>query len=187
MSETLSPKHSAEARGGSRQAVMKAIAAGRLKGALSKNEKGWWRIDREVADREWSEMTDRAKAEGRQKAGGAPKKDNGTPSMFEPDESAQKAARVTHAQASTDRIQVDAELKRLDLLERQGFLVDRRSVEREAFEMARTVRDCVCQVPERIAAELAGIKDPGELQRRLAEELAKALESLTQKPDEAAA
>lgn len=187
MSETLSPKHYAETRGVSRQAVMKAIQTGRLKASLSKNEKGWWRIDRAVADREWLEMTDPQKQEGgKAKAGGAPTKDP-TPSMFDPGENAAKAARLTHAQASTDRIQVDAELKRLDLLERQGLLVDRRAVEREAYEMARVVRDCVLQVPERIAAELAGLKDPGELQRRLAEELAMALEGLTQEPDEVAA
>lgn len=173
----------------SRQAVQKAIAAGRLKGSLTQTDRGWWRIDPELGATEWAEWTDHAKAEaGKGKAGGRPPGAPRTGELFPtPEErAAAVAAKVTHAEASTDRIQVDAELKRLDLEERRGRLVDRHQTQREAFQIARVVRDRILQIPDRIAAELAAAKEPSDVHRRLLEELLASLEALAD-PDAMAA
>jgi len=79
------------------------------------------------------------------------------------------------------RVAAQREIK-LDLENRQrgGLLIDALVARRQSFEAARTVRDAILNVPDRIAAELAAETDPGRLHRRLEEELRRALVSLAE-------
>jgi len=177
---TLSPRLYGDHRGVSRQAVMKAIEAGRLARAITKTDAGHYRIDVELADREWEAWSDPAHAEsGRKKAGGRPPVVARTPSLFGEQPGAGAAAHaVSHARASAERTLLDVELRRLELRRELGELVDRSSVQREAFALARVVRDRLLQVPDRAAARLNACESVGSLHAMLTEELILALGDL---------
>lgn len=60
-------------------------------------------------------------------------------------------------------------------LQKQGALYPRARAKREAFECARTVRDAMLNLPNRLSAELAAEADPARVFARLDEEIRKAL------------
>ncbi len=65
-------------------------------------------------------------------------------------------------------------------LEKQGRLIDKACEDRRDFERARTVRDAILGVPDRLAAELAAETDAARLHAKLSEELRKALGALAE-------
>lgn len=174
----LSPKDFGAQRRPSvtRQAVAKAIEAGRLSDSVSVNDRGWKRIDVELGNAEWEAWTDRSKAEGGQAAPKGPKGAAATPSLFSSENDVEySASRVTHSRASTERILVDAELKRLDLEMRRGSVVDREEVTRELHAMARTIRNGLSALPKRLASVLASMSDPADCHDALQTEIDAAL------------
>ena len=72
-----------------------------------------------------------------------------------------------------------AELARLDLEVKEEKLCEAEKVRREAFSLARSVRDAVNTIPDRVANQFAAETDPVVIHQALAEELRKALERLT--------
>lgn len=72
-----------------------------------------------------------------------------------------------------------AELARLDLEVKEEKLCEVEKVEREAFSLARSVRDAVNSIPDRVANQFAAETDPVVIHQALSEELRKALERLT--------
>jgi hypothetical protein len=72
-----------------------------------------------------------------------------------------------------------AEMARLDLEEKEEKLCDAEKVKREAFSMARSVRDAVNSIPDRVANQFAAETDSVVIHQTLSEELRKALERLT--------
>lgn len=72
-----------------------------------------------------------------------------------------------------------AEMARLDLEEKEEKLCDAEKVKREAFSMARSVRDAVNSIPDRVANQFAAETDSVVIHQALSEELRKALERLT--------
>ena len=72
-----------------------------------------------------------------------------------------------------------AEMARLDLEEKEEKLCDAEKVKREAFSMARSVRDAVNSIPDRVANQFAAETDSVVIHQALSEELRKALEKLT--------
>jgi len=72
-----------------------------------------------------------------------------------------------------------AELARLDLEEKEEKLCEAEKVRREAFSLARSVRDAVNTIPDRVANQFAAETDPVVIHQALTEELRKALERLT--------
>lgn len=182
-SQLLSPRAFGAALGVKRQAVQQAIQAGRLREAVTRDERtGFWRIDLEKGRAEWEAWADPAKRpKGRKPAGRPAQASRGTPSLFEretPDDRARKRELVTHARASTERTMLDAELKRIELEQLRGNLVDRREVQKEGFRLARLVRDRLQAIPDRVAASVAAMDKPAQVHEVLAAEIAKALESL---------
>jgi hypothetical protein len=169
----VSPKVYGESRNPpvTRQAVMRAIQTGRLsQKAVARTDAGHWKIDPEQASRDWDAWTDHAKVR-EDKAGGRPP---APPSLF----AEEREERVTHARARAGLIQVDAELKRLDLEQRRGRLVDREAITRTAFRVAKTTQARLLGIPDRIAAELHAQASIGAVHQRLTHELAHALEAL---------
>lgn len=72
-----------------------------------------------------------------------------------------------------------AEMARLDLEEKEEKLCDAQKVKREAFSMARSVRDAINSIPDRVANQFAAETDSVVIHQALSEELRKALERLT--------
>jgi uncharacterized protein YxjI len=72
----------------------------------------------------------------------------------------------------------DAALKKLEYEQKNGDLLEKSSVERDAFETARRVRDSILNIPDRIGAELASSTDIFQVKEKLTKSLIQALEEL---------
>lgn len=192
MGERLSARAYANRRGCSHSAVNKAIAAGRLRGALSVDHRGKTWIDPAIADREWSENTNPVQQrEQSSRAGGVPPgtvppnqgqpKSESQPGLFESDDPPQAAAgqrSPSLARVQAHRIAYQAALARLEYEERSGKLVVADEVRAEAFRVARAVRDKMRMIPVRVGPILAAETDPQSCIELLAKEIELALEDL---------
>ena len=72
-----------------------------------------------------------------------------------------------------------AEKARLDALQGRGELVPAADVERQAFELARAVRDGLMVIPDRVASLLAATSEPRQVHHLLTEEIRVALRGLS--------
>lgn len=159
----------AKLRGISKAAVSLAISEGKLPKAAVKVGRGW-QIDADLADQEWRENTNPGM--------GAPTHDNakghngGDTPVDVPMEKQSLAA------SKAKREQFMAELARLEYEQKAGSLVSAEEVKKEAFKIARIVRDSILNIPDRVAAELAAETNQFRVHKRLTEELRKALEEL---------
>ena len=72
-----------------------------------------------------------------------------------------------------------AEMSRLELEEKEEKLCDAEKVKREAFSMARSVRDAENSIPDRVSIQFAAETDSVVIHQALSEEFRKALERLT--------
>jgi hypothetical protein len=135
--------------GGTRQAVEKAVDAGRIKLIDGK-------IDPEVADIQWEKNTrKRADIHGEAATVEAPETAKPNATAREPS--------WGDAKARTER--AVAELKELELAERKGELIDRAGYERATHQTARILRDAlVTTLPSKIALELAALTDPWQVE-----------------------
>jgi phage terminase Nu1 subunit (DNA packaging protein) len=61
-----------------------------------------------------------------------------------------------------------------------GQYVDAKDVEKQAFHVARTVRDSLQNIPDRVSSLLASISDANQVYEVLSKEIRLALESLTE-------
>lgn len=191
---TVSLREYGRQRGVSGEAVRKAIKAGRLIKSVSYNDKGWPLIDPAIADGEWGANTSIAtSAQQHQyvKAVAAPVKREPAPApeyvaapMPEPaplpdDAEALGASNPaeTYNKARAIKEAYLARLTKLDLDQRSGLLVSAEGVKKEAFKIARQVRDGMLNLPDRISAELAAEMDQFVIHRRLTEEIRRLLET----------
>lgn len=156
---------------------MRAIVDGRIRDSVSRNDRGDWLIEPEGADAEWQAWTAHDRRPDNP-AGGRPPR---TGTLFP--ETAASGVALSHARAAAERIQVDAELKRLELEARRGNLVDRNVVARAAFGMARELTSELEQLPLRVTALVRGAPTEHEGARILAAEIANALAQLSSSRD----
>ena len=146
----------AEHRRVSHTAVQKAIKQGRIKTAPD------GKIDVEQADREWDRNTSPGNASKRaSRAGGG------------------AAGGPTYAQSRAVRELYLARLAKIEFEERASKLVSRDEVTVAAFTKARTVRDNLLNIPDRVAAVLAAETDPVRTHQILTDEIRKALIELS--------
>lgn len=157
----------AKLKGVSPEAVNRAIKSGRLVKSVTRDKKNWPRIDPKLADKEWEENTHQGNSllERKKRAENESAKAQASPSS-------------SYANSKAIRENYLARLAKLDYEERSGKLVDAEAVKKEAFKVARTVRDGLLNIPDRVAAEFAGLTKPHEIHVRLSEEIRKALEAL---------
>jgi phage terminase Nu1 subunit (DNA packaging protein) len=165
----------ARQRGCSKQAVSKAVKAGRL--TLIDG-----RIDPEIADREWARNTDpdqqqrgapeqfevtqqRVQASAQQPSAG--ERDPGDPMLVE-------------AKARTEKLRAD--LLEIEIREKRGELVDADQVRRVQFNLARSTRNALLALPARLAPLLAPIGDASEVERHLEAEIRKICQQLASTP-----
>ena len=146
----------AEHRRVSHTAVQKAIKQGRIRTTPD------GKIDVEQADREWDRNTSPVNAPRR-----APRDGGGA------------AGGPTYAQSRAVRELYLARLAKIEFEERAGKLVSRDEVTVAAFTKARTVRDNLLNIPDRVAAVLAAETDPVRTHQILTDEIRKALIELS--------
>ncbi len=154
--------------GGTRQAVDRAVKAGRI--TLLDG-----RIDPAVADIQWEANTRKCShLHSQERQPPAPPAAKADPSDW-----STARARRESAQAETAEI----ELRKL-----KGELVDRAGVERAAMQTYRTVRDTLDALPARLAPELAGLAaDAWAIECRLREAIRQTLAAVVGKLREEAA
>lgn len=187
----------AKHRGVDHQAVRRAIRENRI----SQRPDGT--IDSEVADKEWYANTDPTLARGDaakaalEKAAdeflsteddSEPEEDEGeegtegeeAPTKRIAPEGVEKQAGIRKSldQARAIKESYRAELARLEYEEQAGKLVSVESVREEAFKLARSVRDSLLALPDRLAGELAGETNQFKIHQRLNEEIRRALVTL---------
>ncbi len=151
----VSVRKYAEHRGVSHTAVQKAIKQGRIHPAPD------GKIDVDQADRDWNRNSIPVNAPKR-----AAKSDAA-------------AGGPTYAQSRAVRELYLARLAKIEFEERAGKLISRDEVTVAAFTKARTVRDNLLNIPDRVAAMLAAETDPVRTHQILTEEIRKALIELS--------
>lgn len=156
MTVWITQKELAEELGVSSARVSQIKKTGRLDGSFEKNG-STLRYDKEAAIAAWN-------GEIPQSTSRVASKDLEIPSFNE------SRAKSEHFRA---------ELARLDLETKEEKLCEVDKVEREAFSLARSVRDAVNSIPDRVANQFAAETDPVVIHQALSEELRKALERLT--------
>ncbi len=157
--------------GVSRTAVDKALKAGKIDFKWN----GRIRIlDKDKALKQWMERTSAVKRQATQK--GLERKKNQT--AHAPPEKPDDGV-WTLQKAELKEKTFKAKSAELKYLEQAGKMIEAAQVEREAFEMARAVRDRILTVPLRVAPALAAETDPHKLEIQLTRELIKSLEGLS--------
>ena len=90
------------------------------------------------------------------------------------------AGAPSYAASRAIREAYQARLAKLDYEERSGKLIEVDKVKTAAFKVARTVRDGLLNMPDRVAHELAHEADPSAVHQRLTAEIRSILEALAQ-------
>jgi hypothetical protein len=162
--------------GGSREAVRKAVDAGRIS-AFGPDKM----VDPELADRQWAENT-RARA-----ANDAATEPVGEPAVSPaPGGDAEMPAATPGSLAADPGYQgsrareaaADASLKELKLAEEEGRLVRIDQVRAELAAKLAPVREGLLQIPARLASMLAAQSDPSRIQTTLETEIHQVLAPL---------
>lgn len=185
----------AKHRGVSDQAVYRAIRAKRVTVRLDDDGKRY--IDSEAADKEWFANTDSTQARGDAAKAALEKaaseiisREDDTEGAtgegseeVEGEEGQERLAAATEVRLGLDSARAkkesyQAELARLKYEEQAGLLVNAEAIREEAFKIARTVRDALLALPDRVSAEFAGELNQFRIHQRLTEEIRKALVSL---------
>lgn len=175
----------AKHRGVSRAAVTYAVQQGRISVVLDPAT-GQRRIDPEVADQEWGTNTN-----GDMRRNGLDARGRQPEPVVAPSEPPQAAPREPSVGASSSQNVPSltesrsikeaflARLAKIEYEERSGKLIPVDKVKVEAFKLARTVRDAILNIPDRISNELASYaNEPAKIHERLTQELIAALEEL---------
>lgn len=160
--------------GGSREAVRKAVDAGRIS-AFGPDKL----VDPGLADRQWAENTrvraanDAAIAPGEPgdligAAAAAPAPEADAPA---PVASTSLAAEPGYQAARAREAEADARMKELKLAETEGQLVRVDQVRAELAGKLAPVREALLQLPSRIASTLASQSDPARVQTVLEAEI----------------
>lgn len=184
-------------RGQSHVAVLNAINDGRLTPPAVERHGRSWVINAELADEQWAARTDlTGGGEALERPIGPPPRDAAPPPPPAP--AAPRAAKAAPAappppapgRASFGangpslaisrqvRAAYEAKLKELEFKERAGELVPAADVKREAFSLARALRDGLMRIPDRVAPLLAATTDARKAHQMLSDEIRVALRGL---------
>jgi phage terminase Nu1 subunit (DNA packaging protein) len=88
-------------------------------------------------------------------------------------------SKLTINEAQQEQARYKAALLKLKYEQKSKLLVSAEQVEKDFFTIARTTRDAILSVPDRLAAELASSDDVHFVLHRLTEEITKSLEELS--------
>ncbi len=175
MNKPQSLRTYAKARGISHEAVRQAIKAGRLKQSIVMVKGDPKIADATLADKEWAANTDQSKP--RNRITGDPKhrrasKDEPMKPMANDTAPAEGGGRgPSYAQSRAIREAYMARLAKLDFEEKSGKLVNADEARVTIFNTARTARDMLMAVPDRVAPLVVGQTDLHEIHRILTDEV----------------
>ncbi len=161
----LSLRAYAKHRGVSEAAVRKAIKQGRI----TKNSNG--KVDPKTADQDWQKNTDPAQIKITDKTESVRK--------------AQKSIRSelieipSYQESRAIKEDYNARLTKLQFERESKKLIPVSEVKKSAFNTARTVRDRILNIPDRVIPQLVGKTNIFEMKEVLKTELVKALEELS--------
>lgn len=160
----------AQMRGVSKQAVHKACREGRLTAAIQSDGK----LDVALADQLWASNTNpvvgwHATMKQRQKKAKETAVEKAIAIGIDPSNV------PTLLESKTVEAAFRAKLAQLEYEEKTGKLVPIESVKKEAFRLARIVRDSMFGIADRIAAEIAGMSDPFLIHKKLSQEIRTAI------------
>ena len=110
----------------------------------------------------------------------APPNRQPTQRQAEPETGPSMAGMPNYQMSRAVRETYNAKLTRLDYEERTGKLLNAEDVAKEAFALARRVRDRLLNIPSRMASVLASETDSKAIETLLTQELRIALEELAQ-------
>jgi hypothetical protein len=162
MAKLISLRKFAKVVGVSHTAVGNAIKAGRLVRAVVLGADGKVSgIDPELGVEEWSENSPSPVSQKTKDLN---------------DEDLPLPAGLSYADARAVRENYQARLAKLLYEEKMGRLVDSETVEKQAFEAGRLVRQAVLTVPDRYGHELAAETEVNRFVERLTKALVEALE-----------
>jgi len=148
----------AKHRGVRLSAVQKAIQTGRIQTTPD------GRIDSEQADADWEARTRPGQGRAAHRGTEPPRTD--------------AAGGLDYFKARAIRESYLARLAKIEFEEKTAKLVSRDEVQVAAFTLARTVRDNLLNLPDRLAALLASESDADRVHQILTEEIRKALDEL---------
>lgn len=165
--------------GGTRQAVARAVEAGRISTIGSERL-----IDPKVADIQW-EQNSRARASTKAATGpltltGGPDRAaaNDAPAGQPAAAPVPSAPAVNEYQdARTRREQAEASKAELELAKLSGRVIDRVPAQQAVYDAFHALRDAVLATPRRTAAQCVGINDVRELEHIQTVELRKAFDA----------
>lgn len=165
-------------RGVTFQAVYKAIKSGRIR-STEFNQTTY--VEVESADKDWNNNTKSQHVPEKQSLepgsmGTNDEEDDPEQIEIDADGIDGKNASENRRIAEAKKAVWDARQAELDFLKESGELVEMKTIKKEAFELARIVRDAILNIPDRISAELVGIKDQAAMHSVLTRELTKALQ-----------
>ncbi len=164
----------AEMKGVTAEAVRLAIRDGRLRNCLHWPEgKKKPLLDPVMAAAEWEANTRHDKRKNA-------KNDIRGPYIRAPLET---EANMSLVAATRLKEEYAAKLMQLKFDRESGKVIEAEQVKKEAFKLARTVRDGLINIPDRVAAEFAGCTNAAEIHMRLTDEIRQALEALAAIPE----
>lgn len=181
MEQPISVLQAGKMLGVSHEAVRKAIASGRLVKCVVQ-VKGKNKILPSLIAKEWLRNTDQfqmVNEGGNRLAERVARGEVPAPGVEQEAPSAGAGAGPDLNQSKRIKAAYEARLAKLSFEEKSGKLVEVDGVRVEAFKIARTVRDSIMNIPERISAQLAAEVDPHKCYLMLSRELNEALEALT--------
>jgi hypothetical protein len=184
MSELVSLREYARRRGVSAMAVSKAAKAGRITLVDGK-------VDVAAADRDWLANTNPGQMAFRPPP--APAQSDPEPMQSPPDEDAQggqnespesikkdsNKSGAAYGQARAIREGYAARLAKLDYEKEIGSVVSADAVRVLAFKAARTARDQLLSLPDRLAPVLAGEADEFKVHQLLSDEIRRVCDDLS--------
>lgn len=171
VAKILSQNAYARHRGCSPGTVANAIKVGRIR--LVTDSEGRRGLDPVQADIDWANNTDHTRN---------PNKSKAMHKGVEEKTTARKPPPVhdgSFVDAKTSAARSQAELLKIELLERQGKLVDIEQVQTESFRLGRQVRDNLLNIPARVVSRMRSAVDDHEAFTILEDEIRKACEGLT--------
>ena len=185
--ETISLRQFAERVGVSLTAVQKGEKNGRIEVIRNPDSGRITGIDWDTQSAAWEDNCKAPQRRAHNQAGGRPRKDGqpvaapktaptppadaprrgpGRPTAPPPPD-----GQITMAEAQRNRELIKLQLDVLKLKEAEGELVRADDVKRDMGKLAAMVKSGLMNIPDRIAAELAGMNDPHEIHTLITSEI----------------
>ena len=197
MGELIAIREAARRLGVSDTAVRKAIKAGRVTVAAENDRNGRPLLEWPACMTQWGQNTDASKRthSGSQgsprrvgdEAGAMPvMPKGGTPVVVDREGNVVIHDGMTLTEAKTAQAIYTARQARLDYEQSVGRMIEADQVKARAFKMARSARDALLTMPDRLAPILASSTDVLEVHRLLLEDIERTCQRLAQEAQQAA-